>query len=48
MIDNVNQIKEIATDIRDTTSTNDGRHKQSEDIMRLCDGLILHFVDDGR
>ena len=46
MIDVIRNIREIATTVQGTTSMNDDRHEQMQDIIELCDNLSDHFIDD--
>lgn len=44
----VRSIKNIALDLRNTTSKNDDRYEKLQDIVGLCDDLTDRFADDGR
>lgn len=48
MIDIIRSIKNIALDMRKTTSRNDVRHEMLQDQIDLCDELLTHYIDDGR
>lgn len=48
MVDVINSIKEIAIDMRKTTSVIDDRYDKLQDTIELCDEYRGHFIDDGR
>jgi len=48
MITIIRSIKNIALEVRQTTSVNDDRHEQMQDIAELCDELLIRCIDDGR
>lgn len=48
MFDQLNKIKTTAIEMRDTTSKNDDRREDLQNIINICNELISHFIDDGR
>ncbi len=48
MLGIINSIKNLALEMRKTTSTNDDNHERLQDISDLCDELINRVGDDGR
>ncbi len=48
MLVRIRQIKALALEMRNTTSTNDDRHEKLRGIVDLCDEMIEHCIDDGR
>lgn len=48
MLGIINSIKNLALEMRKTTSTNDDNHERLQDISDLCDELIGRVVDDGK
>jgi len=48
MLSDIQRIKAVASELRDTTSQNDPQRDKLQFIVDECNELIIHYVDDGR
>jgi hypothetical protein len=48
MLGIINSIKNLALEMRTTTSVNDDNHERLQDISDMCDELSNRIIDDGK
>ncbi len=48
MIDILRNIEKSAMAMQDTTSINDSRYNELQQIIVLCHEGMAHFIDDGK